>query len=307
MANAYHAFADFIQSTCVESPFKIILWGLFLGCSLTFVIQLTLLRRYSQITSQQRTIWIFLLILIWGVVIATISSVIVSGNFINSATTRYIQSAAIFPAWFGWLWLFDIGLSVMNNRQLIAVLPIVFNIGALALYIFLFVQNPITTITPYYPNYVNCLDQHAAQYGLKNGITGYWTARPLTLFSHESLVGFPVVANLLPFAWMTKEHFFSNQLVNFALIDTKNPDTFREDTVVNTYGPPAATFECEQYKVLVYNRLSDQVFQTMFDGYIESLVRSGDEFSMHAANYPLKRAKSPIAHGQRKSLILLDY
>jgi len=122
----------------------------------------------------------------------------------------------------------------------------------------------------YYPSYVECIDEHAEELGLRYGIAQYWQARPITELSRVGLRVVQVRRDLSVYHWCNNKYWYDME-PEFVIIDLKQPEPsalrLDEKLVIERYGIPDNTFICEQSKILVYTR-KDSSLRNLFREYI---------------------------------------
>ena len=119
----------------------------------------------------------------------------------------------------------------------------------------------------YYPPFVKCMDENTARLGIRNGISQYWQARPISLLTQNNLRVVQVGRDLSPFHWISNLNWYAME-PEFAIIDLAVPENhpFRldEQLITSRFGKPDATFQCEQSKVIVYRHF-DSKFRSLFE------------------------------------------
>jgi hypothetical protein len=124
----------------------------------------------------------------------------------------------------------------------------------------------------YRPAYVRFLDENAAKYKLSYGITDYWLARSVLLFSHAGLRAYPVTPEIDPYLWCDNRYWYRgyprsrypDPQYNFALFDTASYNAARP-ALLAKFGAPAEELTSGNYHLLVYNRPTDTRFRNLFE------------------------------------------
>jgi hypothetical protein len=99
------------------------------------------------------------------------------------------------------------------------------------------------------------VDREAARLGLTCGVTDYWLARPVTLFSRAGVVMVPSAPWLMPREWIGNRSWFDRFEPQFALCSVRpgNPDRIAEATVLAKFGPPLERIVIGDLAMLVYS------------------------------------------------------
>ena len=125
----------------------------------------------------------------------------------------------------------------------------------------------------YYPSYVECIDEHAEELGIKYGVAQYWQARPITELSRVGLRVVQVLRDLSVYHWCNNKYWYDIE-PEFVIIDLKHPEPsalrLDEKLIIERYGIPDNTFICEQSKILVYTR-KDSGLRNLFREYISQV------------------------------------
>ncbi|MCI0457581.1 MAG: hypothetical protein L0Z62_11475 [Gemmataceae bacterium] len=130
--------------------------------------------------------------------------------------------------------------------------------------------NPLATWTP---PYVRFLDEHARQFGLKDGVTDFWNARPVTLFSKKGVRAFAATPDFQPQHHLGNTHWhrndprrgFTQPFFNFLI---RQPGSWGPSDPIRlqwAFGRPAVWMKAgELWELWVYNRPTDIVFRDHF-------------------------------------------
>ena len=121
-------------------------------------------------------------------------------------------------------------------------------------------------IDPYYPADIACIDEQSARLGLRDGVAQYWQARPLSMLSQHGLNVVQVNRDLSPYLWINNTAWYNIQ-PEFVVVDltqpVDHPSRLDEALLVERFGQPDTTFECEESRVLVYTRAESEL-RTLF-------------------------------------------
>lgn len=119
----------------------------------------------------------------------------------------------------------------------------------------------VSTALPY-PNYVRCLDQAVAAYGLRGGYGDYWLARHLSMLSRHPLQVSQVTSDLTPQFWVNASASYLGQGGHsYPRYDFMVAADGQSAQITARLGPPAAKWACPGFTVLIYNRPTDLAFR----------------------------------------------
>ncbi len=134
----------------------------------------------------------------------------------------------------------------------------------------------------FYPALARELDEHAEAYGLSHGLADYWLSSYATMFSRKGVRLYSVWNDLRPFTQVCNIDWFLGDpdaarygvpRYNFVVLGGPYPGYGpSEDTVIGALGPPADSFMCDRWKVLVYNRPEDEALRRVFDEHRGTLL-----------------------------------
>ncbi len=208
----------------------------------------------GQVNKTKPTARLFIITFAALIPIANLMSMALTNNLVP----RYMGFASL-AALSVWLWLPLLG--PWNNWLWARGVTHVVILGFLALnmgFLAMTSPAPVIAMTHWddpYPKIVACLDAHANEYNLKNGLADYWRARQISILSKKNLhadqaikgelIISPFVANL--------EKSYSEKLRTFVLTNTPtHTPPLIENEIIRFHGRPDARFLCEGYPVLVY-------------------------------------------------------
>lgn len=102
--------------------------------------------------------------------------------------------------------------------------------------------------------WVRRLETQLSRLGLRCGVTDYWLARPVTLFSSEGVVMLPSTPHLMPRDWISNRTWFDRYTPQFAYCAIRGdvPDRIPEQEVLARFGPPESRHVLGDMSVLVY-------------------------------------------------------
>jgi hypothetical protein len=110
----------------------------------------------------------------------------------------------------------------------------------------------------YYPDIARCLDELKKKYPLKHGVSEYWRAKVVTLFSRENVRLYSVYdVNMVPYKHLENENWYYETgygrydppVFNFVIF----PKGDSLDPVYRQLGEPLAREECGDYNFLLVN------------------------------------------------------
>ena len=108
-----------------------------------------------------------------------------------------------------------------------------------------------------------CLDAHVDKYGLKYGLSDYWNAKPLTLFSKRALRVNQTGKTLGTAYWINNYYWYfgkdKSPEYNFIITDRLD-----RKLILKKYGSPAHTLYCAGSEIFIYNRVEDAAFHNFF-------------------------------------------
>jgi hypothetical protein len=246
--------------TAFQNPLLTLFW---VSSFLTLLISLWLAyQHHGSSTAPVATLLFFVLS-----TLGTVAAVIVTGNFPNEFSTRYLLSALILPLIVGWPSLV-IQLEPLR-RQFIQPRGALVQ-GSLA-GILLIVAQPfvqwraLATLPHFTDPFVACMDQATRERQLHNGLAHYWQAMYLSLLSQNDLHVVQVYPDLTPHLWNNNRDWYRGSF-DFVITDVGPAPEYaiRTEPVLQRLGEPADQFECGNSLVLVYNRPTDLHVQECF-------------------------------------------
>ncbi len=199
-------------------------------------------------------------------------------SILSSLTTgdpavRYFLPSIFLPLFWGWPILLALKprwLARLNGRKALAL-----GYSVVAIILAVIVVNfrtswpaPLPDLTGYYPAFTACMDENAARLNLHQGIAHYWQARQTTLLSKTGLVVAQVYPDLSPMRYLNNSDTYRGDF-DFVIIDNNPPPGIwiGRQIILSRFGQPAATFQCGDSDILVYNRPGDTAFRTLFAQY----------------------------------------
>jgi hypothetical protein len=125
----------------------------------------------------------------------------------------------------------------------------------------------------YYPAEVARFDEIVEEFGLRDGLAGFWEAKTFTLLSKRGARLLPIVQNpistvrFIPFVWLSNNEWClrtpagTPPRYQFMLVKTRRPNPTASPTELReSFGEPAAIRSCGRFQVFIYNRPEDEAF-----------------------------------------------
>ncbi len=195
---------------------------------------------------------------------ASVFFITLFGLFVDRHALRYFLPLLIFSGFWGWPFVLALPKAIFPRTVRVAVPVAILLVAGLAIQIKP-ARNPLAN--GYYPTYIQCIDEHARQLDLREGIAQFWQARPLTLLGQSNLRVAQVNRDLSPYNWVNSSAEFEIA-PQFAVIDltlpAEHPSRLDESLLVARFGEPDTTFQCEQSRILVYTRAESRL-KSLFD------------------------------------------
>ncbi len=193
---------------------------------------------------------------------------------------RYMLNLLYLPTFLGWPLLIGAWLapSAAGQRNVAGLATSIALVAGLTTAPQLGAAATLFNYAWHYPPLVACLDRHAATYGLRRGITQYWQARLINLFSRQGLRAAQTKPDLVADHWMNSLAEYEQEF-NFVVVDMP-PHTsafsLLPNLVLERFGAPAASFRCGNSEVYVYNRPDHIAFRAHTQiNFIEQRIRPG--------------------------------
>ncbi len=260
-----HELWAWVSSTAVHNPLLALFWlssFLALGISLWLACQPD--APATRANPNMRVVAILFFILS---ALGTVAAVIVTGNFPNQFSTRYLLSTLILPLIVGWPLLLTHLVPVKRGlAQPSGSLALSSVAGLLLVLAQPFSQwQALVTLPKSTDPFVTCLDQATRDRQLRNGLAHYWQAMYLSLLSQNDLHVVQVYPDLTPHLWNNNRAWYRTSF-DFVITDVGPASEYaiRTETVLQRLGEPADQFECGDSLVLVYNRPTDLQLQACF-------------------------------------------
>ncbi|KAF5271571.1 hypothetical protein FQR65_LT05192 [Abscondita terminalis] len=138
----------------------------------------------------------------------------------------------------------------------------------------------------YYSKELECIDNAIKDEGTR-GISDYWTARPISLFSRKKLIVQAFNENLTPFLMLTDISKFTNDYT-FAIIHKEFP----VEQIVKLYnGNPNKIMNCGEKKIFIYNQDALKV---------PCFRKKGYQFTWPATALPSRLSMSPVSAKKKR-------
>jgi hypothetical protein len=107
----------------------------------------------------------------------------------------------------------------------------------------------------YYPETIQCLDSASQEYQLKEGISGYWYAKPIYILSKNGITMAQYDWAHKPLKWITSNGWFRDEY-DFALVITlenyNSGYNLDRKALIDLNGEPEVVIACPEFDVLAY-------------------------------------------------------
>ncbi|MFH0824045.1 MAG: hypothetical protein V2B18_14945, partial [Pseudomonadota bacterium] len=133
----------------------------------------------------------------------------------------------------------------------------------------------VEKLSDYIPPLVKCLDEHKERYDLQWGMSSYWNARLISLFSTKGIRANQVMPDGSVFLWINNANAYLGEKgagitapsYTFTVMSRLDPDALRP-----IVGPPRAVFSCGGEEVRVFGPDASRSLKEMWR---RQLVGSG--------------------------------
>jgi hypothetical protein len=216
---------------------------------------------------------------------------------INRPETQYFTGGDLLALsfWGFFLIITPFGLRLWNNKwfHVAIITTLIGFVAYLAISPPLPLPKMLSPANPYSP-LIACLDSHRNDLGNGMGITDYWQAREIDLFSQTGLDADQAMGeDLRLFQWVSNREMFENRVYTFVMTNTPtNLPPILEEDVIRIQGEPDARFVCDGYPVLVYNEgIQVEIpvaegIQSLLDGSTDRItIRSQSELRTEVGNW----------------------
>jgi hypothetical protein len=107
-------------------------------------------------------------------------------------------------------------------------------------------------VSQFIPFMVECLDQNQARYGLARGVSDYWNAKSVSMFSRTGLRVIQLVSEGRTYHWISNVDWYFDRRgprpeYNFVISEGLDMESFRR-----RFGSPQETFHCGEAAIHVY-------------------------------------------------------
>jgi hypothetical protein len=242
------ALGDAAAAQLYASPGLSVLWvGMMLGAC---VVLVTRRKQWMASGSPEWRLYAVCLFTVLAVG-ANVGAVVATGLFTDLDSFRYLLLPLLLPLWGVGL----VGVWVRQERwqRWIAT-------GALVLVAIwgssLMVRHPWRMegprVTQYVPSLVECLDQNQARYGLARGVSSYWNAKRVSMFSRMGLRVTQLVTEGHAYHWISNVDWYLDRRgprpeYNFIISEDLDMEAFQR-----RFGSPRETFRCGEAMIHVY-------------------------------------------------------
>lgn len=172
-------------------------------------------------------------------------SVNLTGIFIDMWNWRYLQILMLGPFIF---WAFSIASKYnfdLKNKQRLCII-----LSTLIFIIFTVKMPKSLNFLDYYPPIVQCIDKHSEEYSLSYGLSDYWNAKKIMLFSKKGIIPVQITPAGDIYHWINNIEWYTylKKSKNLFIILAG----LNENEILKRFGLPDETFECLQSKVIIY-------------------------------------------------------
>lgn len=103
-----------------------------------------------------------------------------------------------------------------------------------------------------YPPLVACLDAHRDRYRLERGLSDYWKAKEVWMFSRTGLRVVQLTQDGKPYHWINNADWYEERRPGASAYNFILPSGLDVSALRERYGEPSSTFECPGSAVWVY-------------------------------------------------------
>lgn len=189
---------------------------------------------------------------------STTGAVVLTGTFVDASAVRYLVVPLMLPL----LGLALVaGLARWRRRAAVAALVLVAGAWGTAV-----LRRPWRTEGPllsgFYPDLVRCLDENQARYGLGWGVSSYWHAKYVSMFSRTGLRVNQLHPDGLPYDWINSRDWYLDPRGQYTFVITDELDMAAFHT---RFGEPRERFRCDWLEVHVYGPALDAPLRAEMD------------------------------------------
>lgn len=206
---------------------------------------------------------LFLIIFYFFSLIITLGALIVSGNWADKGSIRYIQ-----PLYFLPLFFLALILAVYNDRKAFR-LKVILLCTVVIFSLRHIIPEAVTLLAANlrlpYPEMVQCLDRVVTNYDLQYGYSDYWNAKYTTILSRSKVRVNQVQSNMHIYNWINNPAWYINkvgegsgQYPKYQFILTEQ---LSKAEIEARFGQPAIRKQCPGTEIYIYNRKSDVAFR----------------------------------------------
>jgi hypothetical protein len=309
-AASFSNFVDWSRQAAANDP----LFALFWLTSLLALLAVALLGLRQQPNGQNENRPLALVATLFlGSMFLSVLAAIVSGNFEDAFSARYLLPTLYLPILVGWPLFFATWLP-FRERQVnvsqqfaptLAATTSALSLTAITYILYALVTGqPITyaALIDHEDSFVACLERESAQRQIRHGLADYWQADSTTALSEGALNIVPVATDLSPIFWNNNPARYQAPFEFVMIHKHASADRqLREEVILQKWGQPAGTFECESSKIYLYNRPSDLQIRRWFANRPEFVAESnklahvGDAVAFYG--YALPSAIGGVAIG----------
>ena len=210
---SFHLLFDNLKEFSLKHPLAIIMSIIIILTSIfiVYVILRTFFKSKKGSSNDSFNVEIYLLYCLYFLVIA-IASPIINGSYQGTDCIRYIM-----PPFY--LIIFNTGLILeyilLRSKRKNSVVAFA-SISLIVFYSFFILKNhskypafsSISKIRDYYPELAKATDELSQRYDIKNGFSGYWSSRFITVFSKEDVMVNIADSDFRLVAWANNPYYY---------------------------------------------------------------------------------------------------
>ncbi len=231
--------------------------------------------------------------------VVSLAAAVVSGNFVDTYSTRYILPAVYLPVLVGLplgLALGIIGRADRHDARAARLIQAATGLAAVVALVYMLIVAPPRSLAfgafaAYQEPFLACLRQEAAKRQLRYGMAPFWQAASTTVLSGFELEVVAVENHLSPVVWNTNRLRYAAPF-EFVVIDPDAPRAWliEREYVTARFGPPDDEFVCAGDTVLVYYQPGHAPLQHWFSHHpdLVQLQQPGDMAEMYGYNLPTR-------------------
>jgi len=242
---------DIISGLNPANFFYLILILLWISISLYLVY--SIIKNKKSMEENQRLIFLFFTVFLLAQSLITLSAVLITGNYSSPVGFRYLLPLTVMPL-LGMYAYLSYYLSKWNPQLYFkkVLLSIVLITSCIVFTINLAGHTKQKSFTDYYPELVEYLDNNSGKYGLSYGLSDYWHAKLITMFSRKNLRVNQVQYDLQEVYWINNREWYEytdDGRYKFNFIIT---DRLPKDKLLEKFGSPGEVLITGRSEIWIY-------------------------------------------------------